>query len=267
MDLKELTLAVTQTAREAGSFIKSLHGRIDQAHVEVKGLNDFVTKVDKASEKLIIDQLSKLLPGSSFLAEEETVKNTHAEYVWVIDPLDGTTNFIHGLPCYCVSIGLLKNNEPIAGVIFEVNQDECFYAWKDGGAYLNGERINVSQRKTLKDSLLITGFPYYDYSLLDQYMDLFRYFMQHSHGLRRLGSAAADLAYIACGRSEAFYEYSLKPWDVAAGIIIVKEAGGVVSDFAGGGNYLYGQEIIASNPHVYKELQEIIARFMVQHIA
>jgi myo-inositol-1(or 4)-monophosphatase len=262
MDLKELTLAVTQTAREAGSFIKSLHGRIDQAHVEVKGLNDFVTKVDKASEKLIIDQLSKLLPGSSFLAEEETVKNTHAEYVWVIDPLDGTTNFIHGLPCYCVSIGLLKNNEPIAGVIFEVNQDECFYAWKDGGAYLNGRKIHVSNTSSVKNSLIATGFPYTEFKHLDRFMETLYFFMRNSHGLRRLGSAATDIAYVACGRFEGFYEYGLAPWDIAAGIVILKEAGGRVSDFHGGDDYLFGEEIVAANSNVFNELLESVANIM-----
>lgn len=177
--------------------------------------------------------------------------------------MDGTTNFIHGLPIFSISIALAHKNEIIAGVIYEINQDECFYAWKNGGAFLNGKQIYVSKTDKLDDSLLATGFPYYDYSRLDAYLQLFKHFMQNTRGVRRLGSAAVDLAYVACGRFDGFYEYGLNPWDVAAGIILVKEAGGNCIDFNEGKDYLYGREIIASNKNIQKELFESLQIFFV----
>jgi myo-inositol-1(or 4)-monophosphatase len=261
-DLGKLCAEVDKVAREAGKFILSQQKKLLTSQVEVKGLNDFVTYVDKQSEELIIRQLERLLPNSDFLAEENTRTRAGEDYTWIIDPLDGTTNFIHGLPCFCVSIGLInKAGDLVIGVVLEINQDECFSSWKDGGAFLNGQRIFVSQRNKLKDSLLVTGFPYTDFSKMDEYLQLFRYMMEHSHGLRRLGSAAADLAYVAAGRCEAFYEYSLKPWDVAAGALLVKEAGGVVSDFSGGNKFIFNQEIIASNAGIFQELLEKIGEF------
>jgi len=249
-------------AKEAGEFILSQRRKFSGSQIEVKGLNDFVTYVDKESEELIIKRLELLLPDSDFLAEENTRQRTEKEFTWIIDPLDGTTNYIHGLPCFCVSIGLVnKAEELLLGVVLEINQHECFYAWKEGGAYLNEKRIVVSERDLLKDSLLVTGFPYTDFSRMEEYLNLFKDLMEHSHGLRRLGSAAADLAYVAAGRCEAFYEYSLKPWDVAAGALLVKEAGGIVSDFKGQNGFLFNQEIIASNSGIYQELLEKIREF------
>ncbi len=164
------------------------------------------------------------------------------------------------------AIGLLRNvgqKLPFAGgVVFEINQDEMFSAWKDGGAFLNNEAIKTSDALKVADSLLGTGFPYYDYQLLDQYLQLFKHLMKHSHGIRRPGSAATDLAYVACGRFDGFYEYSLSPWDVAAGILLVKEAGGVVSDFSGGDDAIFTKEIIATNPHIYNEFSVLLSSFM-----
>lgn len=262
LDLEKLCAEVNLVAREAGNFILSQQKKLVSTQVEVKGLNDFVTYVDKQSEELIIQKLEHLLPNSDFLAEENTRGRSSADYTWIIDPLDGTTNFIHGLPCFCVSIGLVdQSNDLQLGVVLEINQDECFSSWKEGGAYLNGKRIFTTGRNKLKDSLLVTGFPYTDFSKMDEYLQLFRYMMEHSHGLRRLGSAAADLAYVAAGRCEAFYEYSLKPWDVAAGALLVKEAGGIVTDFSGGDKFVFNQEIVASNAGIYRELMEKIADF------
>ncbi len=267
LDLEKLCKEVNNVAREAGKFILAQREKLVIAQIEVKGLNDFVTYVDKQSEELIIKRLEALLPQSDFLAEENTKGRTEADFTWIIDPLDGTTNFIHGLPCFCVSIGLIdKKSELQLGVVLEVNQDECFSAWKNGGAYLNDKRIFVSKRNTLADSLLVTGFPYTDFSRMDEYLNLFRYMMEHSHGLRRLGSAAADLAYVAAGRCEAFYEYSLKPWDVAAGALLVKEAGGTVSDFSGGNKFIFNQEIIASNALIFQELLKKIEVFGLSDI-
>jgi myo-inositol-1(or 4)-monophosphatase len=262
-ELQALCAETCRIARAAGLFIREAKGTIRQSQIETKGLNDFVTRVDKESEEMIVFALKQVLPEADFLAEEQSALRTGAEYTWVIDPLDGTTNFIHGLPCFCVSIGLIKNDVPVLGVIYEVNQDECFYAWQGGGAFLNGESISCTSRNKLADSLLVTGFPYYDYSKIDEYLALFKHLMKNSRGMRRLGSAAADLAYVAAGRCDAFYEYSLKPWDVAAGAVIVREAGGLVSDFSGENGFLFNQEIVASASGIYDETLAVIQRFML----
>jgi myo-inositol-1(or 4)-monophosphatase len=161
---------------------------------------------------------------------------------------------------YCISIGLMEKNEIILGVIYEVNLKECFYTLNNAPSYLNGNPIHVTETVKLADTLFATGFPYYDYGRLDPYLNFFKYMMQHSHGIRRLGSAAADLAYVACGRFDGFYEYGLSPWDVAAGALIVKNAGGKVSDFKGGNDYIFGSEIIASNANVFDEFSEAFTK-------
>lgn len=262
LNLEQICKSVGQIAQQAAKYIQGERGKVLAGQVETKGLNDFVTRVDKASEAIIIEGLERLIPAAGFIAEENTKSNKGAVYNWIIDPLDGTTNFIHGMPCYCISIALMQNDEIILGVIYELNHKECFYAWKNGGAFLNGKVIKVSSAPLLKDSLLATGFPYYDYRWLNQYLDLFKYFMKHTHGVRRLGSAAADLAYVAAGRLDGFYEYSLKAWDVAAGALIVTEAGGKVSDFAGGKNYIFGQEIVCSNALIFDEFQSQVEQYM-----
>ena len=262
LNLPEITCDVCSVARKAGAFILNERKAFSSKKVEVKGHNDFVSYVDKGAEKLIVEELKKLLPTASFITEEGTEKQDDNPLKWVIDPLDGTTNFIHGMPFFAVSIALLYEKEPLVGVVFEINQDEMFSAWKNGGAFLNNARIQTSKAKTVSDSLLGTGFPYYDYHLLDQYLALFKHLMQHSHGLRRPGSAATDLAYVACGRFDGFYEYSLSPWDVAAGILLVKEAGGIVTDFSGGNDAIFTKEIIATNPHIHKEFSQLLRSFM-----
>lgn len=219
----------------------------DASKIENKGLHDLVSYVDKAAEQQIIQALMELLPDAGFIAEEGTNDSRGERFNWIIDPLDGTTNYIQGLPIYAVSIGLLDGNELVLGVIYEVGRQECFYAWKGGGAYLNNAAIHVSNRGNMHDALLATGFPYNDFSRLQSYMETLQWTMTHARGVRRLGSAATDLAYVACGRFDAFWEYDLKPWDVAAGALIVAEAGGKVSDFKGGADYLFGRTIIASN--------------------
>ena len=253
---------VIEVAKTTALYIQSERGQLIKDQIEVKGINDFVTRVDKTSEKMIVQALEGLIEGAGFIAEENTKPEKGAVHNWIIDPLDGTTNFIHGVPCYCISIALMENNKIVIGVIYELNLKECFYAWQGGGAFLDGTRIYVSKAEKLNNSLLATGFPYYDYKWLNQYLDLFKYFMKNTRGLRRLGSAAADMAYVAAGRFEGFYEYSLKAWDVAAGALIVAEAGGKVSDFKGGDNYIFGQEIICSNGSIFNEFQTVIDQFM-----
>lgn len=260
-NLQTLCQEVCTLSKEVGLFIKSERNKFSSDKIEIKGKNDLVSYVDKTSEKQIVEKLSQLLPESGFIAEEGTSSKKGEIYNWVIDPLDGTTNFIHGIPCYAISIALIRNNELVMGVVYEINFDECFYAWEGSKAYLNGKEIQVSATSKLADSLLATGFPYYDYNRMDEYMELFKHFMKNTHGLRRLGSAATDLAYVACGRFEGFYEYSLQPWDVAAGAFIVQQAGGKVTDFKGEENYIFGKEIVAGNAACFDEFLEVVKHY------
>jgi myo-inositol-1(or 4)-monophosphatase len=254
MNLEILCQEVVDLAKQAGAFIKTEAGKFKAESVEFKGLNDMVSYVDKTSEEMIVAKLQQLLPEAGFITEEKTVVKTAERYNWVIDPLDGTTNFIHGLPVYSVSIALKEYEELVLGVVYEINQDECFYAWKDAPAFLNGKQIHVSDKATVSESLIATGFPYYNFEQADAYLNLFKDLMQSCHGLRRLGSAAVDLAYTACGRFDAYYEYNLNDYDMAAGIIIVKQAGGQVFDFSGGRNMLKTRDVIATNGKISQEL-------------
>jgi myo-inositol-1(or 4)-monophosphatase len=257
-------MEIESAAREAGSFILEESKRFDINRTEKKGLNNFVSYVDKGAEEILVERLSILLPEAGFVTEEGTSEKIGLKYCWVIDPLDGTTNFLHGFHPYAISIALKEYDEIVAGVVYEVNGTEIFKAWKDGGSWLNGTRIYVSKAEKLADSLIATGFPYSDFGRLDRYMNCLAHFCKHTHGIRRLGSAAMDLAYVACGRFEAFYEYGLKPWDVAAGILLVREAGGRASDFSGNEKNISGEEFLASNGLVYREILEVVNKFMKQ---
>lgn len=257
--LEKLAQDVCGLARETGFFIKNQLTGPHLLDIKEKGSHDYVTRVDRRAEELLIHGLGKFLPKSGFLAEENVGNTSIKEFMWIIDPLDGTTNFIHGVPLFSISIALCHHGEIILGVIYEINLDECFYAWKGSPAFLNDRQITASKISELDHSLFATGFPYYDYGRMEPYMKVFDYLMRHSSGLRRLGSAAVDLAYVACGRFEGFYEYGLRPWDVAAGAFLVQQAGGVVSDFKSGNNYLYGREIVATNQNIYSKLMEIIS--------
>lgn len=258
INLQILCQDVCSLSRKTGTFILNERKRFTAENIEIKGKNDFVSYVDKNAEKQLIEGLTALLPGCGFIAEEGTSSIKGEIYNWIIDPLDGTTNFIHGLPCFAISIALIRNKTPVLGVVYEINQDECFYAWEDSVAYLNGSKIEVSKNKKLSDTLIATGFPYYDYNRMDEYIAVFRDFMKNTRGLRRLGSAATDLAYVACGRFDGFYEYSLQPWDVAAGAFIVQQAGGKVTDFRGENNFIFGKEIVAGNAAVFEEFLSAI---------
>jgi myo-inositol-1(or 4)-monophosphatase len=258
LELKQLSERVFEAAKTAGRFILGERKIFNPTSIEYKGKNDLVSYVDKTAEKMLVEELQLILPDSGFITEENTVGKTDKPYTWIIDPLDGTTNFAHAIPCFCVSIALVKDNQPILGVIYEMNLDECFYAWKGGGAYLNGKSIKVSEVKKLKDSLIATGFAVSEYSHLKSTLAVFDYCIHNTHGIRRLGSAAADLAYVACGRFEAFFEFGLQPWDVAAGIIIMQEAGGKVTDMSGGSNFLFGKEIVTGNPYIFDEFLAVL---------
>jgi myo-inositol-1(or 4)-monophosphatase len=261
-DLKSLCSEIENAAREAADFIKKESQTFNITETESKGLNNFVTYIDKGSEKLLIEKLSPLIPDAGFIAEEGTSEKKGLKYNWIIDPLDGTTNFLHGVRPYAISIGLREDDEIIAGVVHEVSGNETFAAWKNGGAWLNGKRIHVSDTPKLSGSLAATGFPYNLFDRLTPYMNLLTFLVKNTHGLRRLGSASIDLAYVACGRFDLFFEYDLKIWDIAAGMLIVREAGGSFSDFSGNMNGLTGDETLASNALIYNETLEIVGNFM-----
>lgn len=255
MNLEKLTFEVCGLCQETGIYLTGEAMRFKGEDVREKSHANFVTYVDEQAEKQLIERLSALLPGSGFIAEESP-EISPAEFTWIIDPLDGTTNYIHRIPVYCISVGLRQADDIILGVVYEAGQKELFYTWEDSPSRMNGKVIRVSETAKLDDSLFATGFPYYDYSRLDEYLSFFRFLMQRSRGIRRFGSAAADLAYVACGRLDGFYEYGLSPWDVAAGALLVRQAGGIVKDFRGGGEWLFGKEIIATNRKVYQSFHE-----------
>jgi myo-inositol-1(or 4)-monophosphatase len=261
-DLKALCGEIEAAARMAGEFIKNESVIFDINETETKGLNNFVSYVDKGAERMLIEKLAPLIPEAGFIAEEGTSAKKGLKYNWIIDPLDGTTNFLHGVHPYAVSIGLMENDESIAGVVHEAGGNETFTAWKNGGAWLNGERIHVSTVPKLSGSLAATGFPYNLFDRIDPYMNLLTYLLKNTHGLRRLGCASIDLAYVACGRFDLFFEYDLKLWDIAAGMLIVREAGGRFSDFSGNTTNLTGDETIASNSLIYTEILNIIGNYM-----
>jgi len=251
--MDKLIKSVADAASRAGAFQLSSVQKLQQNDIESKGLNDFVSFVDKQSEAMLIDELGRIIPGSAFLAEESGEKNTGSDWTWIVDPLDGTTNYIHGIPLYSVSIGLLKEGKLFLGVVHEPNLNETFFAEAGKGAFLNDKPIRVTAVSAMKNSLWATGFPYHDFNKINEYMKFIQYSIKHTHGLRRLGSAAVDLVYTAAGRIDGFFEFGLNPWDVAAGALIVQEAGGVVTDFSGEQNFLVNKEIIACNPELYKE--------------
>jgi myo-inositol-1(or 4)-monophosphatase len=262
MDFEKICYDVAEIVKCTGAFIVGERHRFSAEQIESKGEHNFVTYVDKGAEQRLIDGLKKLLPGAGFLAEEGTYTEKGRLFNWVIDPLDGTTNFIHGAPPFAISVALMEGHHIVMGIVYEVAQSEMFYAYQDSQAFLNGKRIEVSDAQKIADSLIATGFPYNNFERVDPFMQSLEYFFLNSHGVRRLGSAATDLVYVASGRYDAFYEYNLNPWDVAAGAFIVKQAGGRVSDFKGGEDYIFGNEIIASNAAVFSEFRQIISDFM-----
>lgn len=261
MDLEKTEKLVIEICREVGAFIAREGASFDRKRIEQKQVfNNLVSYVDKEAEKKLVKALGKVFPEAGFITEEGTVEqqSQHREYNWIIDPLDGTTNFLHGLPLYAISIGLAREGKPILGVIYDISQKECYHAIENGQAFCDDTVIQVSAIGSLSESLLATGFPYYHFDKRDDYLDIIKEFLNETHGIRRLGSAAIDLAYVACGKLEGFFEYNLHPWDVAAGIIIVQQAGGKVTDFKGGDQFLFGNQFCASNTLVHQEMLEII---------
>jgi myo-inositol-1(or 4)-monophosphatase len=252
-------LEVAKKAAEEASVIIRDYASKASFDVKLKGKNDLVTDADLSSEKKIIEIIQASFPEDEILAEESQKKTSLPDgRVWIIDPIDGTTNFAHTFPVYCVSIALWEGKEPKVGLVLEVANDELFTAVKGEGAYLNGESIEISPNNDPSSSLIGTGFPYNNLDLVDNYLKLFKRMMEKTHGVRRPGSAAWDLCNVACGRFEGFYEYGLSPWDVAAGVLIIQEAGGIVTDWAGEDDWLFGQRIIAGNRSLQAFLQKEI---------
>lgn len=257
-DYETLCMQVCDLCEKTGDFLRTECQKFSTDMIELKGHNDFVSTVDKEAERRLVKGLSSLFPDSGFITEEGTTEKLIKEYTWIIDPLDGTTNFIHGVPCYSISIALHHLDQPVVGVVYEINQKECFYTWMGGVSYLNGKIIRVSKTSHLSESLIVTGFPNRYYEYIEAYMALLGKLMFDTHGIRRFGSAAVDLAYVACGRCEAFYEYGLSPWDVAAGAFIVQNAGGTVSDFEGTAGFVFDETIMASNGSIHEQLLKML---------
>jgi myo-inositol-1(or 4)-monophosphatase len=243
-----------KAARKAGSIITRSSFDIDKLNVQSKRQNDFVTEVDRAAEEAIISVLREAYPAHGFIGEEGGPQNANAEFVWVIDPLDGTTNFLHGVPQYCVSIGLMQNNVPTQAVVYDPNRNELFTATRGVGAYLNDRRIRVTRTDKLADALITTGFPYREIGGIDEYMRMFKNMTVSCSGIRRPGAAALDLAWVAAGRFDGFWEIGLSPWDMAAGTLLVREAGGLVGDLNGEDKHLDSGRIVASNGKIFASM-------------
>jgi len=263
-NLNELCMKVVALAEKTALFLEEENRNFSKKSVEYKGLNNLVSYVDEQAERMVVEGCRAILPEAGFLTEEGTVlASTEAKQglTWIIDPLDGTTNFVHKVPIFSVSIGLVFKGIPIIGVVAHVPNHQVFYAWQGGGAWCNGEPIHVNPTNKLSESLLATGFPYFEFDKIDAYLNIIHHLMKNSHGLRRMGSAAIDLAYVACGIFEGFFEYNLSPWDVAAGICIVREAGGTVTDFNGEDNAIFGRQLVAAGPVHSEFLGEIRSRW------
>lgn len=255
VELDRLVAQVCEVAVSAGRFLKEQRAAFDRSAVQEKGPHDYVSYVDKASEERLVAALSALLPEAGFITEEKTTgQYADEEYCWVIDPLDGTTNFIHDMAPYCVSIALRDRAEVLLGVVYEVCRDECYWAYKGGGAYLNGKPIRVSEVAAMEQAQILLGFPYDSEHFRPVVLGLIAQMYGTVGAERLLGSAAAELCYVAAGRAEARVEGLLGPWDVAAGCLIIAEAGGHVTDFTGGDTYLSGREVVASNGRVHESL-------------
>lgn len=265
MELSQIVPIVAECVRETGLYIASQRKTFQIQQVEIKSFNQLVSYVDREAEMQLAKKLSSIIPEAGFITEEETQNQISKQWNWIIDPLDGTTNFIHDLPIYSVSVGLMFEGVLKAGWVFHVPMDEMFYAWENGGAFLNEKPIKVAKNQSIQKALMATGFPYYDFKGMIPYLEVLKKCMQHSHGLRRMGSAAIDLAYVAAGRFDGFFEYGLNPWDVAGGALLIKEAGGIVTDFNGKDDYVFGKTIIAASPQIVPELISMIQEEFNRH--
>jgi myo-inositol-1(or 4)-monophosphatase len=262
-----LNIAV-KAARKAGTLINRASLDIDRVRISQKDENDFVTEVDEACERVIIETLVQAFPGHGFLGEEsgltsgatgEVNQDNPPEFIWVIDPLDGTTNFIHGMPVYAVSIALMHKGQITQAVVFDPSRNDLFIASKGKGAFLNDRRLRVSRQDRIEGALIGTGFPFKRLEHMDAYLAMFKEISSKAAGLRRPGAAAIDLAYVAAGRYDAFFELGLMPWDAAAGSLLITEAGGFVGNFQGDSDYLFAENIVAGSPKVFAQMVNLLS--------
>ena len=252
-----------KAARAAGAIINRAALDVESVRVSQKQVNDFVTEVDQASEEMIIETLLGAYPGHAIWAEESGREHgaRDSEFVWIIDPLDGTTNFIHGLPIYCVSIALAVRGKVEQAVIYDPSRNDLFTATKGRGSYMNNRRIRVAKRTRLQECLISTGFPYRPGDDLPSYLQMLGDIMQRTAGVRRPGAAALDLAYVAAGFTDGFFEKGLQPWDVAAGSLLVTEAGGLVGNLSGDADFMEQHECLAANPRIYGQMVSLLGKY------
>ncbi|MBK9338135.1 MAG: inositol monophosphatase [Lewinellaceae bacterium] len=258
-DLEQLTRHANKAVLEVAAFLRQESTRVQPGQIEEKHLNGLVSYVDRTAEEMLVERLGKLLPEASFITEEETVEQHRtADLCWIIDPLDGTTNYLYGLPHYSISVALRSGGDLLSGIVHHVPNNELFCAWRNGGAWCNNEPIHVSQRQTMRQALVATGFPYHNFSRVDAWFRVLRTLLAEGRAVRRYGSAALDLAYVACGRFDIFFEYGLSSWDVAGGALLVQEAGGRISDFRGGNDFVSGGEMLACNTAVFGDMLALV---------
>lgn len=263
MDLIAIQSDIEAVVLQAGEFIARHVHNVTANDIIEKELNSLVSYVDREAEQLLVNGLRQLITDAGFVTEEDTPNQTGKPYTWIIDPLDGTTNFLHKVPHFSVSVALADvSGHPISGVVLEVNSGELWSAVKGQGAHLGGKSISVTE-KDFDQVLIATGFPYRNDIDYDLQFDVIKYWLQHNRGIRRMGSAALDLCYVACGRFGAYYEGYLNPWDVAAGALIVQEAGGMITDYQGGSSWIDGSSIIAAAPPIYTTVQPIISKLSI----
>ncbi|MBY0578675.1 MAG: inositol monophosphatase [Burkholderiales bacterium] len=254
-----------KAARRAGSIINRASQNLDLLKVEHKSYNDFVSEVDKAAESAILEVILEAYPSHAILAEESGAQGD-SEFLWIIDPLDGTTNFLHGFPQYSVSIALSHKGSIMQAVIFDPARNDLYTATRGSGAFLNDRRLRVSKRTRLEEALIGTGFPFRNFDDLDAYLAIFRELVQKTSGIRRPGSAALDLASVAAGRFDGFWEFNLSPWDIAAGTLLITEAGGLVGDLQGEAHYLKSGHIVAGAPKIFGQLLQVIAPRLTERL-
>jgi myo-inositol-1(or 4)-monophosphatase len=261
--LADIKLNLERLSQDVSAFIRTEMQKVQQSDIEVKDMNSLVTYVDKNAEIKIVEVLKKLLPGAGYITEEGTVSQAQKELMWVIDPLDGTTNFLYKIPHFSISIALTQDGVPILGIVYDVMLDVAYTAIRGHGTYENNRRVKVRNNEDTLDALIVTGFPYKrDPQHIDASLQMLRYCVENCRGIRRLGSAALDLAYVASGKIDLYYENTLNIWDLAAGALLVTEAGGIVSDYHGGDSYLEDGSIIASSPGIYDKMYPVINEYL-----
>lgn len=262
IDYEKICQQLCDLVIETGKFIQKEAESFSADKIEFKGTHDLVSYVDKQAEIMLVSGLSSLLPEAGFITEEKTINKTGEVFTWIIDPLDGTTNFMHGLPVYSISVALMEKTDLVMGVVLELNRNELFYAWKGSPAFLNGKEIKVSSPSSMEHSLIATGFPYSDFKEIDAYLQLMKRMMIEGQGLRRLGSAAIDTCYVACGRFEAYFEFNINSYDVAGGMFILQQAGGRFSAFDpaqdSAGAIFSSRQILATNGLIHEEMAGIL---------